>query len=347
MGDLKRSFKSFLANISVEPCYLFYTLTVGLGMIVTQELYIQKVCQVNLNMTVEVCEDLQRRQEEQDQVQEYVANLKIYRRTLGVIPAVIFTLAAGPWSDRHGRRPIIVLATVGQLAANLNYLVCSHFFKELRAEFLLLEMVENCLGGTQCFIMALYAYVADVTESGNRTKRMAFLAGIWALGTAVGKNLGALIKERFGYVANFAVGCSFPVLSVLYATCRLKESRAVQTRSRGPESETTGRAGEAWRAKLRGYKNLLLGGCRAALANRSHKGRALLLAVIFCYGVEVSINTGDRDFSYLYLRKRLDFTLTDFTLYRTACSGFSVATQFVFVPFLSRRCCSIVRVHII
>ena len=54
--------------------------------------------------------------------------------------SVLFTLFAGSWSDVHGRKALIVSSTLGYVFSNLIFMVNAHFFYELKAEYLLLEV---------------------------------------------------------------------------------------------------------------------------------------------------------------------------------------------------------------
>ena len=76
-------------------------------------------------------------------MQKYVSTLKIYNTILQALPSVIFTLFAGSWSDVHGRKPLIVASTLGYVFSNLVFMINAHFFYELKAEFLLLEVKER------------------------------------------------------------------------------------------------------------------------------------------------------------------------------------------------------------
>ena len=53
---------------------------------------------------------------------------------------MLFALFAGSWSDIHGRKALIVSSTLGYCISNMVFMVNTHYFYELKAEYLLLEV---------------------------------------------------------------------------------------------------------------------------------------------------------------------------------------------------------------
>ncbi len=66
------------------------------------------------------------------------------------------------------------------------------------------------------FFMACNAYLADITNPKNRTKRVAFLSGCWPIGFNLGKALSGLIKNNLGFMYNFGFGMIVSVLTAFY-----------------------------------------------------------------------------------------------------------------------------------
>ena len=53
---------------------------------------------------------------------------------------------------------------------------------------------------------ACYGYLSDVTSEKDRTKRMAYVDGLFAPIFALGMLIGASIKDEFGFKYNFVFG---------------------------------------------------------------------------------------------------------------------------------------------
>ena len=133
----------FFGQITIEPLFLFYALNYGFYVLAAKHLYVEKVCRVNLNMSAEICHDLQQHKEEQAEVQKYVSELAVYTEVIQAIPSCMLALFAGPWSDRYGRKPLMMFSVFGYLFCNGMFLLNTIYFYELKAEYLLLECLQG------------------------------------------------------------------------------------------------------------------------------------------------------------------------------------------------------------
>ena len=130
-------------NITIEPVYLLFTFNYGIFGIVSQDLYIEKVCRVNLNFNSTICDNIQKYENEQIQVQEYTSTLKMYNTILQTIPGTLYLLIAGPLSDVYGRKPFMALSLLGYTFNNTVFIVNAYYLNKLKAEYLLFECLQG------------------------------------------------------------------------------------------------------------------------------------------------------------------------------------------------------------
>ncbi|MFO1426795.1 MAG: MFS transporter [Steroidobacteraceae bacterium] len=91
----------------------------------------------------------------------------------------------GRLSDRHGRRPVLIISMAGHALAYLLLTV---------ADSLPLLVLSRLLSGvTAANLAAAYAYITDVTPPGQRAAGLARLSAAFALGFALGPAVGGLL----------------------------------------------------------------------------------------------------------------------------------------------------------
>ena len=73
--------------------------------------------------------------------------------------------------------------------------------------------------------MASYAYISDVSDPNMRTKRFAFLDGVFPIGFNLGTFFGGIIKKKLGFYYNFGLGMLCATLAMLYCIFFVKDSR--------------------------------------------------------------------------------------------------------------------------
>lgn len=122
--------------------------------------------------------------------------------TIGLLYSVysfmqlIFSPIWGSWSDRIGRRPIMLLSTFGAVIA---YIIFG--LAETLGVLFLSRFVAGMMGGN---ISTAQAYIADVTDSENRARGMGLIGAAFGIGFVIGPATAtALIHPAFHeFVAN-------------------------------------------------------------------------------------------------------------------------------------------------
>ena len=78
MSDLQRGkIKTLWSNITIEPLIFLFLIIKSLTQIATDELYLQKTCQVNLKYSPEVCSNLTQHDGIQKETQNYAASVQV------------------------------------------------------------------------------------------------------------------------------------------------------------------------------------------------------------------------------------------------------------------------------
>ena len=76
-SKLKIFIRNVWDNITVEPVVAMYCLIIALSGIPGEELYLKKACKVNLNHSMEICDNIYEYEEAQIETQKLVSGVQV------------------------------------------------------------------------------------------------------------------------------------------------------------------------------------------------------------------------------------------------------------------------------
>src|SRR3981081_211665 len=135
----------------------------------------------------------------------------------------IFSPLLGAWSDRFGRRPVILISCFG--------LSIDYVFMALAPSLRWLFVGRLISGLTTSNVATAFAYVTDVTKPAERAKPFGLISAAFGLGFVIGPAVGGWLGNRnrrflFGAAAAGSLG------SPLYGYCVLPESLPPERRAK-------------------------------------------------------------------------------------------------------------------
>jgi len=300
--------------VGIELAGCLHAFSSGLHEVIRNNLILEKVCRVNLNLPESVCDDIQGHDDKQVLIQQKATMLNLYITAIVTLPTVIAPLILGPWSDRHGRRLVMVLPVLGHMVAILVYLA-NVFFWSLPAEYLLFSSLYCLGGGSVTLYLGIYSSLADTTSSSSRTARVSILDVAIILGWSVGNLLSAIVFQNLGYYGVFGLTLGAQLLLLVFLICYLPQSPGPSSTNR--HAVTVGETAVP-ETPLSIFTVL-----------RS-PSVLLLLGVMVLY-----MAAGSADVSYLYTRVMFDWDEADFTKLSTLSSLLSSISSLLLLPFLS------------
>jgi MFS family permease len=109
----------------------------------------------------------------------------------------LFSPVWGRLSDRHGRRPILLLSTAGSSCSYLLFAFASGLENHIAALTLLLlsRLFAGVCGGN---ITVAQAYIADITPPEDRSRRMGLIGMAFGLGFIFGPAIGGVSLKLLG-----------------------------------------------------------------------------------------------------------------------------------------------------
>jgi MFS transporter, DHA1 family, tetracycline resistance protein len=154
--------------------------------------------------------------------------LPFYAQTMGASPLVIGMLFAsfsvsqlvaapvlGDWSDRWGRRPVLIVSLIGT-AVSFAMLAVAGSLPMLFAA----RIVDGLSGGN---ITTARAYIADVTTEDDRARAFGILGAAFGLGFIVGPALGGLFSH-ISYTAPIWAAMAITLVATALAWIWLPET---------------------------------------------------------------------------------------------------------------------------
>jgi len=154
--------------------------------------------------------------------------LPFYATTFGASPLVVgllfasFSLAQlfaspvlGAWSDKWGRRPVLIFSLVGTVVSFV-MLAVAHSL----AMLFLARVVDGLSGGN---ITTARAYIGDIATEENRAKSFGMLGAAFGLGFIIGPALGGLFAQ-ISYTAPIWAAAAITVVATLMAWFWLPET---------------------------------------------------------------------------------------------------------------------------
>lgn len=151
---------------------------------------------------------------------------------------------AAPWlgrlSDRHGRRPILIVSQIGTLLSFVLFIFAGQIGAaidglrvplSLSGGLIMLYTARILDGLTGGNITTAQAYVSDVTPEEHRAQGLGFLSAAFGLGFIFGPAFGGVLAGSYGATAPFVGAAIITAGTLLLTTFTLKESLPPEARA--------------------------------------------------------------------------------------------------------------------
>lgn len=135
----------------------------------------------------------------------------------------IFSPILGAWSDRFGRRPIILISCFG--------LGIDYIFMALAPSLSWLFVGRVISGITTSNVSTAFAYVTDTTTQDNRAKAFGLISAAFGLGFVIGPVVGGLLSH-YGLRAPFWAAACLSLINAMYGFFVLPESLVPEKRAK-------------------------------------------------------------------------------------------------------------------
>jgi MFS transporter, PCFT/HCP family, solute carrier family 46, member 3 len=212
------------SNITVEPVLALFVMPSVLAMLATQNLNLDKACQVNLGFGDAICKDLRMRKRanhtfEEDEVQKLIASVQAWKSVVHTALPTLLMLFIGAWSDKTGKRKICMLMPIfGEFMTCMLNMINTYFFYEVPVELtVFMEVIFPSLtGGWYTMFLGTFSYLGDITSQDSRTFRMGILSLCMTVGFPIGMGLSGILLRCLGYYGVFSISAALQVMNFCY-----------------------------------------------------------------------------------------------------------------------------------
>ncbi len=135
----------------------------------------------------------------------------------------MFLPVLGAWSDRFGRRPVILISCLG---LGLDYI-----FMAMAPSLKWLFVGRLISGITASNVSTAFAYITDISAPEQRAKRFGMLGASFGVGFVVGPAVGGLLGQ-YNLRAPFWAAAALSIANFLYGLLVLPESLAKEKRAK-------------------------------------------------------------------------------------------------------------------
>jgi MFS family permease len=166
--------------------------------------------------------------------------LPFYSERLGASPTIVGTLVStyalcqlisgpilGQLSDRHGRRPLLLVSQAGTLAG--------FFLLAFAQQIWLLFIARAIDGATAGNLSIAQAYISDVTKPQDRAKSFALIGIAFGFGFLVGPAISGFLAHYYGYQAPIFAACGLSFTTIVCTFFLLPRREPVHIRNEEAE----------------------------------------------------------------------------------------------------------------
>ncbi|XP_007894718.2 proton-coupled folate transporter [Callorhinchus milii] len=218
----------------------------------------------------------------QQEVETLTAHWNLCINGAGFAVGLFSATLLGPWSDSVGRRPILLVPTLGLALQAAVYLLVVSLSLPV-ACLLVGRLLSGALGDFSTLLAGCFSYIADVSDKEARTFRVAVLEACLGLAGMFGSVIGGQWRKAQGYTNPFWLALALYLAAGLYAFFFVRESVSVAGSSK---LFTTEHYRSVWRlfASRRGENG----------------GRGQLCLYVLCLFIVITVHFGVKDVLILF-----------------------------------------------
>lgn len=261
----------------------------------------------------------------ESEVQLYVANILLAKQIIEVLIGAATCLRYGPWSDLHGRKPILIVVYIGALVQFILITVILSLSLSIRINpwwYLTAAFPLALSGGSTTLTTVAFSYISDITEPNKRSFRNGITQGSILISVLFGSISSGFINDYTSALVVFGLATLCVFFGLVHVMFFLKETVT--------DNNYTERYNDIIRPKL--YKEIV----STLMKERPNYDRAIVWLVLVAVGLASFCTDGTMTVFYLFVRKQFEWTIENYTSYISANMTFGAIGSIIALVLLKR-----------
>ncbi|KAL0113780.1 hypothetical protein PUN28_012713 [Cardiocondyla obscurior] len=288
----------------VQPPIVLLLVAIAMSATILTDLIVYRTCTTIFKINQTECLILHNNSTSEEahkinsKVQPYASLIVMSKFFMESVSPSLLVLFLGPWSDKYGRKPVILS---GYISTSLNYLLLSIMANwDIVCWYLLIAYIPVALfGGINVLMLASMCYITDITSDNERAWHLTLLSALKSLGVLIGLLSGPVIFEAYGYTAVFGIAAVLCTLATLHILFFVPETI---------QSQTSGIRNIFDYTLIKDLFNV-------CIKKRDGFNRSLVWSCIACLTLLLIVCEGNLAIGYLFVSARLGWTVENYSIY--------------------------------
>ncbi|KAL1512830.1 hypothetical protein ABEB36_002352 [Hypothenemus hampei] len=318
--------------ITVEPLIATYVMSSILAKPALLVLEYDKACRSNLGLNASVCDTIVNGDDpvyanETQDIQLLISDVHSWQLPIQSVMPLILVLFLGSYSDRHQwRKPFLLLPLIGEIFAVAGCILSVIFMEtwSLEIQGVVQTIIPSFFGGQTMLVMAVFAYIADVSTLEMRTLRVGIVQIVMNACVPTVQSFSAVLFTAIGYIGVLLIVGLLYAIGIIYGLFWIKEpKRPIKSTKKHFLLDVFDTRHAINTFKLVLKKN----------EENDRLNLVLLLLGMFIYAL---VNVGEESVFFLYTRGFLNWTVVQYTSFLTANTLIHLAGTIIAVPLFAR-----------
>ncbi|KAK2580079.1 hypothetical protein KPH14_012362 [Odynerus spinipes] len=221
--------------LSIQPPLMLLIFALSVTGTILADITVYRTCTTLLGINQTECSILHQNGSSKEAlridalVQPQVSLMSMSKSLIQSLLPAFLSFFVGPWSDKYGRKPLLLAGYIGQSITYCLLLLMTIW--DINPWYFLIAYVPSaCLGGFCIIILASFCYISDISVENDRAWHLAYLQISISFGFMLGIFTGPLVYKQYGYVSVFSLAAMCVVVAGLYVLLFVPET--VQSTSR-------------------------------------------------------------------------------------------------------------------